>query len=163
MDTLRQAVPGGGDLEQSRVAWIALAAEDSSVPAARGFTTTTLTRWGLPAGDAGLVVTELASNAARAARAAGLPVILIRITPGQAIVMIEVGDLSGLLPAIAPRRPGQEHGMGLRLVTELASQAGWYTDGRWKIVWAALPFQTARRAARRCPRPAANHQPGRAA
>jgi anti-sigma regulatory factor (Ser/Thr protein kinase) len=143
MKTLRQALPGGGNrghLEKSSVTQVVLPAEDSSVPAARAFATAVLARCGVTAEDARLLVTELASNAARAARDTACRQILVRISCRPGTVLIEVGDASSALPVPAP--PGVargEHGRGLALVARLASDWGWYRVGVVKIVWAEVP------------------------
>ena len=147
MNTLRQAVPGTAS--QGQLAWpyvtqYAFAAEDRWVPAARQFTARALAGWGVTADDAGLLVTELASNAVRAARGTACGQFLVRIRYRPSVVLLEVGDASDRVPVLAaPRGPGEEHGRGLLLVARLATGCGWYTGAGWKIVWATLPAVTA--------------------
>jgi anti-sigma regulatory factor (Ser/Thr protein kinase) len=143
METLRQALPGGGNrghLEKSSVTQVVLPAEDSSVPAARAFATSVLARCGMTAEDARLLVTELASNATRAARDTACRQILVRVSCRPGTVLIEVGDASSALPVLAPRATRRgEHGRGLALVARLATAWGWYRAGVVKIVWAEVP------------------------
>jgi anti-sigma regulatory factor (Ser/Thr protein kinase) len=115
-------------------------AEDRRVPAARGFTAAALAGWGVTAEDAGLLVTELASNAVRAAGGTACGQFLVRIRYRPSVVLLEVGDASDRVPVLASRGPGEEHGRGLLLVARLAAECGWYADGTgWKIVWAVVP------------------------
>ena len=151
MNTLRQAVPGTAS--QGQLAWpyvtrYVFPAEDRWVPAARGFTVAALAGWGVTADDAGLLVTELASNAVRAARETACGQFLVRIRYRPSVVLLEVGDASDRVPVLAaPRGPGEEHGRGLLLVARLAAECGWYTGAGWKIVWAAVPAVSAAAAA----------------
>ena len=151
MNTLRQATPDTAS--QGQLAWpyatrYVFPAEDRWVPAARGFTVAALAGWGVTADDAGLLVTELASNAVRAARETACGQFLVRIRYRPSVVLLEVGDASDRVPVLAaPRGPGEEHGRGLLLVARLAAECGWYTGAGWKIVWAAVPAVSAAAAA----------------
>ena len=147
MNTLRHAVPGVTSQDQPAWPYVtqyAFAAEDRWVPAARQFTARALAGWGVTADDAGLLVTELASNAVRAARGTACGQFLVRIRYRPSVVLLEVGDASTSVPVFAaPATAGEEHGRGLLLVARLATGCGWYTGAGWKIVWATLPAVTA--------------------
>ena len=147
MNTLRHAVPGGTSQDQPawpHVTQDVFTAADRWVPAARQFTARALAGWGVTAEDAGLVVTELASNAVRAARGTACGQFLVRIRYRPSVVLLEVGDASTSVPVFAaPATAGEEHGRGLLLVARLAAECGWYTGAGWKIVWATLPAVTA--------------------
>jgi len=151
MNTLRHAVPGGTSQDQPawpHVTQDVFTAADRWVPAARQFTARALAGWGVTAEDAGLVVTELASNAVRAARGTACGQFLVRISCRPSVVLLEVGDASTSVPVFAaPATAGEEHGRGLLLVARLAAECGWYTGAGWKIVWAAVPAVSAAAAA----------------
>ena len=147
MNTLRQATPDPAS--QGQLAWpyatrYVFPAADRQVPEARRFAAAALTGWGVTADDAGLLVTELASNAVRAARGTACGQFLVRISCRPSVVLLEVGDASDSVPVFAgPPGAGEEHGRGLLLVARLATGCGWYTGAGWKIVWATLPAVTA--------------------
>jgi hypothetical protein len=147
MNTLRHAVPGVASQDQPAWPYVtqyAFPAEDCRVPAARRFTARALAAWGVTADDAGLLVTELASNAVRTARGTACGQFLVRIRYRPCVVLLEVGDASDSAPVIAaPRGAGEEHGRGLLIVARLATECGWYAGAGWKIVWATLPAASA--------------------
>jgi hypothetical protein len=151
MNTLRHAVPGGASQDQQGwpyVTWAGFPAEDRWVPVARGFTTAVLAGWGVAADDAALLVTELASNAVRAARGTACGQFLLRVSCQADVVLLEVGDASSGVPVVAAApAAGDEHGRGLLLVVRLAAECGWYAGGGWKIVWASVPAVPAAAAA----------------
>jgi anti-sigma regulatory factor (Ser/Thr protein kinase) len=146
MHTLRHAEPGShsglcGD--RAPAAELILAAPKPA-RAARQFADSTLRSWGISdTGDAVLVTSELAANAARAGLAAGRAEILLRLGVTGRYVIIQVGDRNGAVP----QRPARwaradacaETGRGLRVARALSRQLCWYSQGGWKIIWAAVP------------------------
>ena len=85
------------------------------------------------AADAGLVTSELASNAVR--HAATPFEVLVDLAGGR--VRIEVRDGSERLPR--QEGPNGSTGRGLVVVDRLASAWGSAPSGRGKVVWAELP------------------------
>jgi anti-sigma regulatory factor (Ser/Thr protein kinase) len=146
MHTLRHAEPGShsglcGDHAQA--AELILTAPRPA-RAARQFADSTLRSWGISdTGNAVLVTSELTANAARAGLAAGQAEILLRLGATTRYVIIQVGDRN----TAVPRRPARwaradadaETGRGLRIARALSRQLCWYSQGSWKIVWAAVP------------------------
>jgi anti-sigma regulatory factor (Ser/Thr protein kinase) len=145
MSTLRHATsPGHADLEQGKYIAAVYPADPAYVSHARCLVVATLDDWGLTAlaDDAGLVVGELAANAvSQDPLAAAAGEILIRVSWPARRVVIEVGDHNPAVPPRPPRRVADtaESGRGLLISRALAYQLGWYGEGDWKIVWAALP------------------------
>jgi len=98
-----------------------------------------------------LVVSELAANAVNAS--AGLdghpacidgriPVIRVRLFVGEAVLVAEVWDEAGGVPARKSAGDADESGRGLDLVHELTNARwGWYhaPSGPGKCVWAEFP------------------------
>lgn len=80
-----------------------------------------------------LVVSELATNAIRHG---GGPV-TIRLFERDGECLIDVADRApSIVPQIASGRAVGGGGFGLRLVAQLADQAGWYATASAKHVWA---------------------------
>ena len=80
-----------------------------------------------------IVATELATNALRHAR----PPTRVDLRRTEYTFVLDVADEDlNTAPETVDRRPSGAGGMGLRIVSELASAAGWYTDGHCKHVWA---------------------------
>jgi anti-sigma regulatory factor (Ser/Thr protein kinase) len=105
----------------------------------RRFTRLALQAWtgGTAVDDALLVVTELATNALQH----GGGHALLRLTVDGTHLRIEVFDDD---PAPPVRRPaGPDGGWGLALVERLATAWGTARHGRGKVVWCALPAQSA--------------------
>ncbi|MFI5613671.1 ATP-binding protein [Amycolatopsis sp. NPDC051903] len=106
----------------------------AGLAAARDFTRTALTGWGLLtlADDAVLVVSELATNAVlHGAGAASL-----RLSHAGSVVRIEVADESAAVPA--KRSSGADGGWGLRLVELLSLAWGVTPTAGGKVVWCDL-------------------------
>jgi len=149
MSTLRQAAPPGTIGMQHAVSVEQVyAADPASVPLARALVTSAVRDWGLAAlwDDAALVVTELAANAVGQSVSGE---IVVRVSWTVLYVVVEVGDRN---PAGPPRPPREvagtaEHGRGLLIWQTLSARRGWYRQGEWKVVWAALRKPAARQQA----------------
>ncbi|MFG3022269.1 ATP-binding protein [Streptomyces sp. NPDC048254] len=111
---------------------------DSS-PAARLFVRKVLRDWGLDdvEDDAGLVVTELVTNAIQHTSTPTVRVTVRRMSPQQ--VRVTVTDKGrGRVPRLRRAGPSDTSGRGLLLVSEL-SHAWGYSKVPWsKYVWADL-------------------------
>jgi anti-sigma regulatory factor (Ser/Thr protein kinase) len=112
----------------------------SSIPKSRSFVTATLEAWGLQHLEerAVLLVSELATNAVLHA---GTP-FRISMILGDALI-VEVTDQSEEMPRVEANRVDSEHGRGLRLVSQFASDWGWRPAGRGKTVWFSLALDPA--------------------
>lgn len=111
-----------------------------SVPVARRELRLTLERWewGAVADVAGLLLSEMLTNAVRHARVPGRE-IETRFSRVGRLLRIEVHDASETRPLMGLPAEGAEGGWGLPLVDSLA--AGWgITDrrGPGKVVWAEV-------------------------
>jgi anti-sigma regulatory factor (Ser/Thr protein kinase) len=94
-------------------------------------------RLGHLASDAGLLVTELMTNAVNASRRDGTPVCLRLLADGGQLI-IEVWDRSPARPELRQAGHWDEDGRGLCVVESLSHRWGWqYADG-WKVVWCEL-------------------------
>lgn len=147
-------------MSDQAAAWLAasvlppLGALRTAPATARGHVRGTLAAWRLSelSDTVELVVSELAANAVNAsigpdghlAHLDGrIPVIRVRLFAGEAILVAEVWDEAGGVPA--RRNPGtaDESGRGLDLVHELTdARWGWYhaPSGPGKCVWAEFPI-----------------------
>lgn len=86
-----------------------------------------------------VIATELATNALMHGDS---PVTADLLLAGSSFVLV-VGDGDpGGEPAIAEARPPGAGGFGLRLVQDLADDAGWHVQGSRKYVWARLIIPT---------------------
>ena len=117
-----------------------------SVRTGRAFTRTVLLDWGVPdlVDVAGLVVSELVTNALRhgvpagdgcgADRSVGLRLL------GQArYVMCLVSDPGNGIPVLREADPFAENGRGLTVVETCSVRWGWHLlDGGGKVVWSLL-------------------------
>jgi serine/threonine-protein kinase RsbW len=129
-----------------RHAALDLAPLPTAVPCARLHARCVLREWGLPdiAGDAELVISELVTNAIRAAAGitgpAGTPPVRLRLTARPHGVRIEVWDASSDMPQPGPAEPHDgPGGRGLIIVAALAARHGAYaTDGGGKCVFAVI-------------------------
>lgn len=115
----------------------------SAVPCARRHARHVLRQWHLTSirETAGLLVTELATNAVNASRAVTQATrVRLWLASGQRLVLILVWDASPQ-PLVRTEASGEaENGRGLMLVEALSEQWGWYRDGNTngKFVWATL-------------------------
>jgi hypothetical protein len=130
-----------------------------AVPSARAHAQQVLWEWGQAAlaEDAGVVVTELMTNAVVASRRLpSLPPVRLWLASDARLVLALVGDASQRRPVQLNPAPDSDGGRGLRLVvTALASRWGWYPAthaGLAKVVWAEW----------NCPSPGRNTSAGAA-
>jgi len=172
MLTLRHAEPGSHSGLRARRAVAAelILVAPGPAKAAREFADSTLRSWGITdTGNSVLVISELTANADRAGRDAGHAGVLLRLGLTARYVIIQVGDRNTAVPQLPPASADAENGRGLRVARALSRQLCWYSQGGWKIVWAAVPRRAGsswRRLSRRWLRPGSSHrwlQPGRAA
>jgi hypothetical protein len=117
------------------------------VKTARDFTEATLRRWGAAglAGDVGVVMSELLTNALRhgvpaAPRSSHPPIRLGLLHPGSC-VLCAVADLSPEVPMLKEPDYLAETGRGLHVVASLSQRWGWTAPGSaGKVVWATFPL-----------------------
>jgi anti-sigma regulatory factor (Ser/Thr protein kinase) len=115
----------------------------SAVPCARLHARQVLWEWGLASlgESAGLLVTELITNAVKAswAMAQATPVRLWLVSDG-AQVLILVWDASPQPPVRIDASGQAENGRGLMLVETISEKWGWYCrdDSGGKFVWAVV-------------------------
>jgi hypothetical protein len=141
-------------------AWLAssvlppLGALRTTPATARGHVRGTLAAWRLSelSDTVELVVSELAANAVNASTGPDghpahldgrIPVIRVRLFAGEAVLVAEVWDEAGGVPARKNADDTDESGRGLDLVHELTSARwGWYhaSSGPGKCVWAEFPI-----------------------
>jgi anti-sigma regulatory factor (Ser/Thr protein kinase) len=131
------AVQGWEERAVQVVEIVELDPEPASVGRARQFVASCIARWGLDlsASDASLVVSELVSNAVIHARTP----VEVRVRPVQGGVRIDVRD--GVEYGFGRAREEDElpgHGLGMRVVAQLASRWGVDPMPDGKVVWAAL-------------------------
>src|SRR5579859_1660798 len=126
------------------VATCTLTITAQAAKAARKFTRTTLTDWGLTAlaDDAETIVAEFVANAiSHAARKAGahMQTIGLRLLRRTGEVMCAVLDPSDAAPVMREPSKTDEAGRGLVMVDALSDVWGWSpVTGRGKAVWAIL-------------------------
>jgi hypothetical protein len=118
-----------------------------AVPCARAHVQMVLWEWGHAelGDDAGLVVSELVTNAIKATRdlPSGPPVPLVRLwlaaEPATGLLLVLVGDASPQPPLLLDPGLDAASGRGLRLVEAMTTRWGWYpadAAGTVKVVWA---------------------------
>jgi hypothetical protein len=120
-----------------------------AVPCARAHTQQVLWEWGHTelTDDAGLVVSELMTNAVAATRDLvphSLAPVRLWLASDTELVLILVGDASTRPPMHVELSPDADNGRGLRLVEAMSNRWGWYpanAAGMAKVVWAewAIP------------------------
>jgi anti-sigma regulatory factor (Ser/Thr protein kinase) len=142
---LVEAFPPAGSVLVSRSAVLAGTAE--SAAASRQLVAEALAVAGScpAAGDAALIVSELAANAVQHTRSGkgGEVRVTVAATPAE-WVLVMVGDAGpdeGAVPAIPAQRASAESGRGLLLVAALSAAYG-YAGG---LSWALLPWEGAAR------------------
>lgn len=116
-----------------------------AVPCARAHAHQVLWEWGRAelGDDAGLVVSELITNAITAYRDlpphAPVPPVRLWLASDTELVLVLVGDASPRPPLHVNRGPDADGGRGLRLVEAMSNRWGWYpanAAGTVKVVWA---------------------------
>ena len=154
-------------MSDQAAAWLAssvlppLGALRTAPAAARGHVRGTLAAWRLSelSDTVELVVSELAANAVNASTGPDghpahldgrIPVIRVRLFAGEAVLVAEVWDEAGGVPARKNAGAADESGRGLDLVHELTdARWGWYhaPSGPGKCVWAefSIPGHSGRR------------------
>jgi anti-sigma regulatory factor (Ser/Thr protein kinase) len=139
------APPGTGAAARpvARASMLDLAPLPTAPGSARAHAAAMTREWGLPglADDCALLVSELVTNACRAAAgiitARGVPPVRLMLTARPSGVLIEVWDASDQMPGRAPLQPGALSGRGLHIIDALAAGHGAYpTEGGGKVVWA---------------------------
>ncbi len=120
----------------TRVAELELGGGSDAVPRARQFVSSLLVDHPADAvDDAGLIVTELVTNASLH----GTPPVLVRVATDAAHIRLEVQDGGQNLPVMPARNTQAMTGRGLRLVAALAGAWGVESAGAsGKTVWAEL-------------------------
>jgi hypothetical protein len=94
-------------------------------------------RLGYLADDATLLVSELMTNAVKASRHEGTPIILRLLSDGDQLI-IEVWDRNPARPQTRPADDGDEDGRGMQVVQALSHRTGCFLTGEWKVVWCEL-------------------------
>ena len=152
----RQSAAPWGEPLATPEARYGLTARPESVKAARDFTATMLSRWGMTAvsDQAELVVSELVTNALRhglrgvfqsCPRETGSPgsrserPVGLRLLAQPPYLMCMVADPSREIPLRQDVDPDSETGRGLHVIESCSSQWGWHLlDDGGKVVWALL-------------------------
>jgi len=126
---------------------IDLGALSSATPCARLHTRHVLWEWGQKnlIEDAGLIASELTTNATTATQAIGsLHPVRLWLLSDQSQTLVMMGDASPHSPKLADPAPDADGGRGLVLVAALSSSWGWYNVHMptiSKVVWAELACQ----------------------
>ena len=133
--------------------YLELGALPTAAPCARLHTTLVLGEWGLDGlvATAGLVVSELVSNAVEASAplsgcrfagqwAPGTPPVRLWLSADEQRLVIQVWDGDDRPPVPRPVVPEADSGRGLLLVGSLSSEWGCYTPEKCsgKVVWAVI-------------------------
>lgn len=113
----------------------------SSVRSARDFVLGVLNAWHLDGDDAGLLVSELATNAVVHGRSD----YIVRVQLIQDVVRVEVADDNPRQPTVASVSPGSNSGLGLWVVGRLAKRWGSRPEGEGKAVFFDLPANSLHR------------------
>jgi hypothetical protein len=114
-------------------------APDAAVARTAAWASATMDHWGLGglAGDVGLIVAELSSNA----WTHGSPPVMVTLLLQDSALTVEVSDAGAGLAMFAGPRPLGAGGRGLPAAVDIAQQIG-IDGGPWGTrVWARLHFQ----------------------
>jgi anti-sigma regulatory factor (Ser/Thr protein kinase) len=119
----------------------------TAVPCARLHAKHIIREWGLAhiTDDAELIVSELMTNALKAARPQpGFQPIALHLQASDDYLLIQVWDAATTVPVPRPHAIDAETGRGLEIVTLLSDRWGFYHPaGGGKVVWAGLATGTA--------------------
>jgi anti-sigma regulatory factor (Ser/Thr protein kinase) len=122
-----------------------LAALPTAVPCARMHARAIALEWQLSllADDIELIVSELVTNATRAAGLArddilATPVVRLSIVCDLRCVLIRVWDSNSQMPTRRDAGPDEERGRGLMLVEHLCTEWGAYREADGKVVWVLI-------------------------
>ena len=149
---------GSGHADEAGAAWphqsfLELGALPTAAPCARLHATLVLLEWdlGTLVHTAGLVVSELVSNAVQASAgltgsrfagywAPGIPPVRMWLSADDQRVVIQVWDGSDRPPVPQPVEPEADSGRGLLLIGALSVEWGCYTPEKssGKVVWAVV-------------------------
>lgn len=139
--------PGSGFGRWRLTSKLPLGPLPSAVPCARLHAKHIFREWNLAhvADDAELIVSELMTNALKAARPLpDVQPIILHLQASDEYLMIQVWDALPAGPAPRPHAIDAETGRGLEIVTLLSDRWGFYHPaGGGKVVWAALITGTA--------------------
>src|SRR5690349_5500218 len=138
--------PRPGQPQPAPATWpLRAALELGAVPTApgcaRAWTRQILWEWRLSwlAGSAGLIVSELVTNAVQASRAMRQAAVRIWLVSDRAQLVVFVWDASPQPPARTDPGEDDESGRGLLLVEAVSERWGYFGhDGGGKVVWAAV-------------------------
>jgi anti-sigma regulatory factor (Ser/Thr protein kinase)/predicted GIY-YIG superfamily endonuclease len=134
--------PGQAEGAEDGVARADLPADLTAARQARTAVRRALAAWGIddPSGDAELLASELAANAAEHAGSGPIGLALRRHAQpdGQRGLTCEVTDTSPDLPRPRQARPDEERGRGLAIVTALADASGVRPGHAGKTTWFTL-------------------------
>ncbi|MFI9821728.1 ATP-binding protein [Streptomyces sp. NPDC052013] len=142
MDSLAWEVIRVIETEGDRAAW-SFPAEPGAVRAARSAVRAQLHGWDLDrlADLAALLVSELVTNSLRHATGP-IEVRLVRPTPLDGVLLVEVSDPLPDFPRERVARPDDESGRGLQLVASASRRWGTRPGGAGKTVWFELGVPT---------------------
>lgn len=134
--------PGAGGTAAHRTSYLEFAPLPSAVRCARLHAGEVVREWGLPAlaEDAGLIVSELMTNAIKASAALPeRPPVAVRLLVSGTVLLIEAWDRTPLDPQAQAPDTDAEGGRGLMIVAELSRRWGTErADDHSKVVWAEL-------------------------
>lgn len=138
-------LPGRSVLSWPLTSHLELAALPTAVPCARKHAKAVALEWRLSglADDVELIVSELVTNATRAAGLSrddvlATPVVRLSIASDLHCILIRVWDGNSQMPARRDAGPDEERGRGLMLVEHLCSKWGAYPAAGGKVVWVLI-------------------------
>jgi anti-sigma regulatory factor (Ser/Thr protein kinase) len=119
---------------------LALRALASAVPCARLHAKQVVIEWGRAelADTTELIVSELVTNAVRAAAALPSPVVEVWLASDRVSVVAGVWDGCDDMPVRQETAAPDEAGRGLVIIDTLSADWGWYHQAGGKLVWALL-------------------------
>jgi anti-sigma regulatory factor (Ser/Thr protein kinase)/DNA-binding Xre family transcriptional regulator len=116
-----------------------LAALDTAPSCARLHARHVLADWELNhlTASAELLISELLTNSVKASSPHGTPVRLRLLTDHRQLI-IEAWDRNPNPPQSRQADYADESGRGLNVITAIARRWGYYSSGKWKVVWAEI-------------------------